>query len=46
MARTALRRRAIYRASALEGRSVLDMGKRGAQAAAEIVQLIEEALTP
>jgi len=44
IANTALRRRAIYRSSALEGKSVFDMGRRGADAAAEIEQLIEELL--
>jgi chromosome partitioning protein len=39
---TALRRRAIYRNSALEGRSVFDMGRRGTDAAAEIDLLISE----
>jgi len=37
-----LRRRAIYRNSALEGRSVFDMGRRGSDAAAEINRLISE----
>ena len=32
VATTALRRRAIYRSSALEGKSVFDMGRRGADA--------------
>jgi chromosome partitioning protein len=39
---TALRRRAIYRNSALKGRSVFDMGHRGTDAAAEIDLLISE----
>jgi chromosome partitioning protein len=42
VAATALRRRAIYRNSALEGRSVFDMGRRGSDAAAEIDLLISE----
>jgi chromosome partitioning protein len=42
VARTSIRRRAVYRASALEGRSVYAMGKRGAAAAAEIDELIRE----
>lgn len=42
IADTAIRRRAVYRASALEGRSVYTMGKRGADAAAELDQLIQE----
>lgn len=42
VADTSIRRRAVYRASALEGRSVYNMGKRGAEAAAELDQLIKE----
>lgn len=42
VAETALRRRMIYRTSALEGKSVLDMGKRGEAAATELNQLINE----
>ena len=42
VARTALRRRAVYRNSALEGKSVFDMGARGAAAAEELEQLIQE----
>ena len=45
VAKTAVRRRAIYRASALEGKSVFDMGRRGADAAAELDQLIQEVMT-
>jgi len=41
----AVMRRAIYRASALHGKSVFDMGRRGADAAAEIDQLIQEVNT-
>ncbi len=44
VAQTPLRRRAIYRNSALEGRSVYDMGSRGNDAAAEIEQLIHEVI--
>lgn len=44
VADTPLRRRAIYRNSALEGRSVFDMGHRGNDAAAEIEQLIHEVI--
>ena len=44
VADTAIRRRAVYRASALEGRSVYNMGKRGAEATAELNQLIEEVI--
>lgn len=42
VAKTGLRRRAIYRNSALEGKSVFDMGKRGAEAAAELQKLMQE----
>ena len=42
VAKTSIRRRAVYRTSALEGRSVYAMGKRGADAVAEVEQLIEE----
>ena len=42
VADTSIRRRAVYRASALEGRSVYAMGKRGADAAAELDKLIQE----
>ena len=42
---TEIGRRAIYRASVLEGRSVLDMGCRGAAAAAEMGSLINEVVT-
>ncbi len=42
VAKTAIRRRAIYRNSALEGKSVFDIGKRGADAATEIQALIQE----
>jgi chromosome partitioning protein len=42
VADTALRRRAIFRSSALEGKSVFDMGRRGSDAASELEQLIEE----
>jgi chromosome partitioning protein len=41
-AQTAIRRRAVYRASVLEGKSVLDMGSSGAAAAEEIRNLISE----
>ena len=46
VANTALRRRAVYRNSALEGKSVFDMGRRGADAAEELEQLIREIVTP
>lgn len=45
VADTAIRRRAIYRSSALEGKSVFDMGRRGAEAGAELERLIEEVMT-
>ena len=44
VADTTIRRRAVYRVSALEGRSVYGMGKRGAEAAAELNQLIQEVI--
>ena len=40
----AIRRRAIYRAAVLEGKSVIHMGSRGAAAADEVQQLIEEVI--
>lgn len=39
-----IRRRAVYRVSAVEGRSVYGMGKRGADAVAELNQLIQEVI--
>ncbi|KPK55798.1 MAG: cobyrinic acid a,c-diamide synthase [Thiotrichales bacterium SG8_50] len=45
VADTAVHRRAIYRSSALEGKSVFDMGRRGAEAGAELERLIEEVMT-
>lgn len=44
VASNAIRRRAIYRTSVLEGKSVFDMGRRGAEAANEINNLIEEVM--
>jgi len=44
IADTAVRRRAVYRNSALEGKSVFDIGKRGADAAAELDSLIREVI--
>lgn len=44
-ATTALSRRMAYRRAVLEGRSVLDMGTRGADAAREIQQLIDELMS-
>lgn len=43
-ANTAIRRRAIYRSAVLEGKSVLDMGSRGAAASDELNQLINEVI--
>lgn len=40
--KAAIRRRAAYRGAALEGLSVYQMGRRGAEAAAEIEAIIEE----
>ncbi|MGR8919635.1 MAG: ParA family partition ATPase [Gammaproteobacteria bacterium] len=42
VAQTAIRRRMAYRSSVLEGRTVIDLGARGSEAADEIRQLIEE----
>lgn len=42
VAQTAIRRRVAYRSSVLEGRTVMDLGMRGSEAAQEIGQLIEE----
>ena len=42
VANTAIRRRAIYRNSALEGKSVFGVGKRGADAVEELNLLIQE----
>jgi len=44
VAETAIRRRVAYRSSVLDGRTVVDTGKRGNAAAEEISQLIEEVL--
>ena len=41
-----VRRRAAYRNAALEGLSVYQMGRRGAEAAAEIEAIIKEVITP
>jgi chromosome partitioning protein len=43
-AKTAIRRRMIYRSAFLEGRAVAKLGKRGAEATAEIEALIKEVL--
>ena len=45
-AETAIRRRAVYRASVLEGKSVLDMGRSADAAVAEIRNLLNEVVTP
>lgn len=45
VAKTGIRRRAIYRASALEGKSVFDLGRRGADAVDELNNLLEEVMT-
>ncbi len=42
VANTAIKRRAIYRNSALEGKSVFGVGKRGADAVEELNSLIQE----
>lgn len=42
VANTAVRRRAVYRNCALEGKSIFDMGRRGVAAAEELDQLIQE----
>lgn len=44
VAKTALRRRAVFRNSALEGKNVFEMGRRGSDAASEIDQLIHEVI--
>ena len=44
VAKTALRRRAIFRNSVLEGRNVFEMGRRGIDAANEIDELIHEVI--
>ena len=43
-AEAAIRRRAIYRAAVLEGKSVIDMGSRGRAAAEELDELINEVI--
>jgi chromosome partitioning protein len=45
-AERAIRRRVIYRASMLEGKSVLEMGRGGRAAAEELKQLISEVILP
>ena len=46
VAQSAIRRRAIYRNSALEGRTIYGMGKRGEAAVHEMNALIEEVIGP
>jgi chromosome partitioning protein len=45
VARTSIQRRSIHRHCVLEGKSVFQAGRRGAEAAAEIQQLLTEVLT-
>lgn len=45
-AETAIRRRVVYRSSVLEGRTVLEQGRRGEAAAQEMQQLIREVVGP
>jgi chromosome partitioning protein len=45
VARTSIQRRSIHRHCVLEGKSVFQAGRRGAEAAAEIHQLLTEVLT-
>ncbi|NCA70160.1 MAG: cobyrinic acid a,c-diamide synthase [Sphingobacteriia bacterium] len=45
VARTSIQRRSIHRLCVLEGKSVFQAGRRGAEAAAEIHQLLTEVLT-
>jgi chromosome partitioning protein len=42
VAQTPIRRRAIYRSSVLEGKSIYDMGRRAVDAVTELNQLIQE----
>ena len=44
VAKTALRRRAIFRNSVLEGKNVFEMGSRGIEAANEVNELIQEVI--
>jgi len=44
VAKTSLRRRAVFRNSALEGKNVFEMGRRGIDAAKEIDELIHEVI--
>jgi chromosome partitioning protein len=46
VAEAAIRRRAVYRNTALEGKTVYDVGRRGAAAAAELDELISEVISP
>ncbi len=45
VAEAAIRRRAVYRNSILEGRTVFDMGRRGDAAVKEIRGLLDEVLS-
>ena len=44
VAETTLRKRAVFRNSAMEGKSVFEMGRRGIDAASEIDELINEVI--
>jgi len=44
VAKTALHRRAVFRNSAMEGKNVFQMGRRGTEAAREIDELIQEVI--
>lgn len=44
VANTAIRRRAVYRNSALEGKSIYQMGQKSKDAVAELEQLLQEVL--
>ena len=44
VAKTALHRRAVFRNSAMEGKNVFEMGRRGIEAAGEIDELIHEVI--
>lgn len=46
VAASAIRRRAVFRNTALEGKTVYDVGRRGAAAVAELDELINEVFTP
>lgn len=44
VAKNALRRRSVFRNSALEGKNVFEMGHRGIEAAREVEELIQEVI--